>query len=289
MNTPAGFRLVERPGRRHRSVRGDVQSGRWRAGRAHAAGGVRGGRRRRRRHPCAPAAARRTNAFHRAAFAIALVVGLPAALLQPLSGDWAGRVVARTQPAKLAALEGHFDTEPYAPLRIGGMPDVEARETRYAIEIPGGLSLLAHGDPAAPRHRPERHPARAWPPVRCGAHRVSGDGRDRHRGSRCSRCGRPCCGGAGGCSSRALFLKAVLWSTPLGFIAIEAGWMVTELGRQPWIIQGVMRTSDAVTPMPGLVVPFVVVHAALHRPGGRRDRADPAARSLETRPRGRAR
>jgi cytochrome d ubiquinol oxidase subunit I len=52
------------------------------------------------------------------------------------------------------------------------------------------------------------------------------------------------------------FLKSAFWSTPLGFIAIEAGWTVTELGRQPWIIQGVMRTSDAVTPMPGLVVPF---------------------------------
>src|SRR5262245_20940794 len=55
--------------------------------------------------------------FHRRAFAIALLIGLPPSLLQPLSGDWAGRVVARTQPAKLAALEGHFTTEPYAPLR----------------------------------------------------------------------------------------------------------------------------------------------------------------------------
>ena len=51
-------------------------------------------------------------------------------------------------------------------------------------------------------------------------------------------------------------LKAFVWSTALGFVAIEAGWTVTELGRQPWIIQGVMRTSEAVTPMPGLVVPF---------------------------------
>src|SRR5713226_9451587 len=67
--------------------------------------------------------------FHRRAFVIAVFVGLPAALLQPLSGDWAGRVVARTQPAKLAALEGQFTTESYAPLRIGGLPDVEARET----------------------------------------------------------------------------------------------------------------------------------------------------------------
>jgi cytochrome d ubiquinol oxidase subunit I len=52
------------------------------------------------------------------------------------------------------------------------------------------------------------------------------------------------------------FLNAMFWSTALGVVAVEAGWMVTELGRQPWIIQGVMRASEAVTPMPGLLVPF---------------------------------
>jgi cytochrome d ubiquinol oxidase subunit I len=53
------------------------------------------------------------------------------------------------------------------------------------------------------------------------------------------------------------FLRAIVAASPLGFLAIEAGWMVTEVGRQPWIINGVMRTADAVTSMPGLVVPFV--------------------------------
>ena len=52
------------------------------------------------------------------------------------------------------------------------------------------------------------------------------------------------------------FLRASFLSTALGFVALEAGWMVTELGRQPWIVQGVMKTSEAVTPMPGLLVPF---------------------------------
>lgn len=199
----------------------------------------------------------RQNAFHRLAFVIALAVGLPASLLQPLSGDWAGRVVARFQPAKFAALEGHFDTEAYAPLRIGGMPDAEAGETRWALEIPGGLSLLAHGDPAAPVIGLNDIPRELWPPVTAvhiafqvmvatgmwlallaiwaaglwwRTRRLESDA----------------------------FLKAIFWSTPLGFLAIEAGWTVTELGRQPWIIQGVMRTSEAVTPMPGLVVPFVL-------------------------------
>jgi len=52
-------------------------------------------------------------------------------------------------------------------------------------------------------------------------------------------------------------LRTIVAAGPLGFVAIEAGWMVTELGRQPWIIYGVMRTSEAVTPMPGLIVPFL--------------------------------
>jgi cytochrome d ubiquinol oxidase subunit I len=197
------------------------------------------------------------SAFHRRAFVIALLVGLPASLLQPLSGDWAGRVVARTQPAKLAALEGHFETRAYAPLRLGGIPDVEMRETPYALEIAGGLSVLAHGDPATPVTGLNDIPRDLWPPV-AAVHlafqlmvaigmwlaalsiwAVVLWWRNRLFES-------------------SAFLKAVLWSTPLGFIAIEAGWTVTELGRQPWVIQGVMRTSEAVTPMPGLVVPFAL-------------------------------
>jgi len=56
--------------------------------------------------------------------------------------------------------------------------------------------------------------------------------------------------------SKPWFLKTFIWATPLGFIALEAGWTVTEIGRQPWIIQGVMRTSEAVTPMPGIQYSF---------------------------------
>jgi cytochrome d ubiquinol oxidase subunit I len=197
------------------------------------------------------------HAFHRRAFAIALLVGLPAALLQPLSGDWAGRVVARSQPAKFAAMEGQFATETYAPLRLGGIPDPDAGHTRYALEIPGGLSFLAHGDPSARVTGLNDIARDLWPPVTAvhlafqimvaiGAWLAflaiwSGAlwWRNRLFQSR-------------------LFLRAVILSTTLGLVALEAGWMVTELGRQPWIIQGVMKTSDAVTPMPGLAVPFVL-------------------------------
>jgi cytochrome d ubiquinol oxidase subunit I len=53
------------------------------------------------------------------------------------------------------------------------------------------------------------------------------------------------------------FLRALALAAPMGFIAIEAGWTVTEVGRQPWIVYGVLRTAHAVTPMPGLIVPFL--------------------------------
>src|SRR3984957_13123110 len=78
-----------------------------------------------------------TDGFHKRALIVALMIGAPAAVLQPISGDIAGRVVADTQPVKLAAMEGEFRTQARAPLRIGGIPDVRSHETRWDIEIPG--------------------------------------------------------------------------------------------------------------------------------------------------------
>ena len=201
------------------------------------------------------------NAFHRRALAVALLIGAPAAVLQPISGDLSARFVAHWQPAKLAAMEGQFKTERGAPLRIGGWPDEAAGETRYAIEIPYALSLLAFKDPHAEVKGLEAFPREHWPPVAIvhvafqvmvalGSYLalVSGAAlwlmwrrRDltRHR----------------------WLLRALVLAAPMGFICTEAGWIVTEVGRQPWIIYGLMRTADAVTPMPGLVVPFLVFTA----------------------------
>ena len=86
------------------------------------------------------------NLFHRRAFAIALSVGAVFALLQPISGDISAKRVAKYQPIKLAAMEAQWETARGAPLRIGGIPDEDAEETRYAIEIPKALSFLAHFD-----------------------------------------------------------------------------------------------------------------------------------------------
>ncbi|HMB29156.1 MAG TPA: cytochrome ubiquinol oxidase subunit I [Blastocatellia bacterium] len=199
----------------------------------------------------------RRNIFHRHALAIALAVGASGAILQPMSGDLLGQMLARYQPVKLAAMEGQFKTEQGAPLRIGGMPDEKSATTPHAIEIPRGLSLLAFRDPNAVVKGLEDFPRDVWPPVAIvhvafqvmvaagsamalvallGAYLAL-----RRRSLPDSR----------------WFLRAVAAVSPLGFIAIEAGWTVTEVGRQPWIIQGVMRTAQAVTPMTGLKIPFV--------------------------------
>src|SRR5947208_1787230 len=105
------------------------------------------------------------NAFHRRALTIALMVGAPAAVLQPLSGDLAARNLAVHQPVKLAAAEALFETQSGAPLTIGGWPDVAKRATRFAIEIPRGLSLLAFHDPGAEVKGLDTVPRSEWPNV----------------------------------------------------------------------------------------------------------------------------
>src|SRR5256885_13114055 len=105
------------------------------------------------------------NAFHRRALAIALIVGAPAAVLQPVSGDLSARHVARHQPVKLAAAEALFQTRAGAPLTLAGWPDVDRRETRFAIEVPYALSLLAFRDPDAVVKGLDAAPRDQWPNV----------------------------------------------------------------------------------------------------------------------------
>ena len=196
----------------------------------------------------------RANPFHRRALAIALAVGGIASVLQPLSGDYAAKVVAKTQPVKLAAMEGQFKTERNAPLRIGGLPDPEAGVTRYAIEVPSALSIMAYGHADAEVRGLDDVPKADRPPVRV-VHLAF---------QTMVACGMAMMGlslwaGVSAWRSKAVpdgdwFLLAAALVSPLGMVAIEAGWTVTEVGRQPWIAHGVIRTVDAVTPVPGLWV-----------------------------------
>ena len=196
--------------------------------------------------------------FHLRALTIALLVGAPAAVLQPLSGDVSARVVATTQPVKLAALEGQWRTERGAPLRVGGWPDAAREETRWALEIPYGLSLLAFHDPYAEVKGLRTVGPADRPPVAVvhfAFQTMVGLGSAmalvalwaawtvlRRRGL----------------IEQRMLLRAMVLVAPFGFVATEAGWIVTEVGRQPWVVQGLMRTSAAVTPMPGLVTPMAL-------------------------------
>src|SRR5438270_3675411 len=196
------------------------------------------------------------NAFHRRALEIALIVGAPAAVLQPISGDLSARHLAAHQPLKLAAAEALFRTQAGAPLSLGGWPDVARRENRFALEIPRGLSLLAFHDPNARVQGLDAVPQDQWPSVPAvhlsfqlmvalGTYLAvvavwAGWLAWRRRDLAHQR----------------WLMRAIALATPTGFIAVEAAWMVTGLGRQPWGIQGVWRPRAAVTPMPGLIVPF---------------------------------
>lgn len=197
------------------------------------------------------------NAFHRHALEVALLVGAPAALLQPISGDIAGRQIARHQPIKLAAAEAVFVTRRGAPLTIGGWPDVAARRTRFGVDIPYGLSLLAFHDPHAEVVGLDAAPPDEWPNVPAvhlafqvmvalGTYLALVAVWAAWQAWRRADLAR-----------QRWLLRAIALATPMGFLAVETGWLVTELGRQPWIIYRVMKTADAVTPMPGLIVPFL--------------------------------
>ncbi len=200
----------------------------------------------------------RTNLFHRRALAIALTVGGVAAVFQPLSGDLSARYVARYQPAKLAALEAHFKTEAGAPLNVGGIPDVERGETNYAIKIPYGLSLLAFHDPHATVKGLNEFPRDEWPNtliVHTAFQLMVGLGTLM---ALISLWGAFLWWRKSSLPDSKWFLRSLVIAAPAGMLAIEFGWTVTEVGRQPWIIYGIMRTSEAVTPMPRLIIPFLV-------------------------------
>ena len=203
----------------------------------------------------------RATTFHRHALAVSLAVGAPVAMLQPISGDVSARYVAKAQPAKLAALEALFVTQRGAPLHIGGWPDVERRETRWAIKIPRGLSLLAFHEPNAEVTGLDAIPRDEWPPVaivHVAFQLMVALGIYMALVSVWALCRWWRSRATGAMTDDRLLLRALAVATPMGFIAIEAGWTVTEVGRQPWIVYGILRTADAVTPMPGLVVPFLV-------------------------------
>jgi cytochrome d ubiquinol oxidase subunit I len=183
-----------------------------------------------------------------------------AAIITPAQigvGDWIANTVADNQPAKLAAMEAQFETTAGASLSLGGLYYDD--ELHYAIEIPYGLSLLIHHDPDGVVKGLEEFPEEDRPPVNVvhlAYNAMVGLGSAllllafvfgwtwwrKHRIPR-----------------SVWFLRAVAVSGVAAIVAMEAGWITTEVGRQPWIVYEVLRTADAVSPAPGLFLGFYAV------------------------------
>jgi cytochrome d ubiquinol oxidase subunit I len=201
---------------------------------------------------------RRTR-YDRTALVVTLAFASLAAPVQVIVGDWAGREVAQRQPIKLAAMEGLQRTQEGAPFTLGGFYNGE--EVRFGVEVPRLLSLLAFHDPNHKVIGLETVPEQDRPPVnivRYAFQTMAGIGTALALlgvwfvGTwwRCKRLPR----------SR-WFFRAVMAAGPLSFVALICGWIVTEVGRQPWIVYEVMRTSQAVTAADGLEVGYVVLIA----------------------------
>lgn len=202
---------------------------------------------------------RHSDEYLRKGMLLGLAIGLIATPLQIISGDFNARYLLRSQPAKLAAMEGVFKTSSHVPLHIGGIPDPRTERYYFSIDIPDGLSLLAGYDPNTvirgldsfpPQDRPDPIPIH-----------LAFDGMV-------------------GSAFFAFFIAVLFWllyclrnrlvpqnrwllrgivlGGVLSFVAVELGWIVTEEGRQPWVIYGFLRTSQAVSTSPLLDLSFLV-------------------------------
>jgi cytochrome d ubiquinol oxidase subunit I len=191
----------------------------------------------------------RRDDYHRAAIRIAMSVGVVAAVLQPVSGDLLAKFVFKRDPVKFAAMEGQFHTERNAPLRIGGIPDEQTQTTPWSIEIPGLLGILANWDPktevpgldiAAPRadQRPPVALTHLSFQVMVGL------------GFAMALVGLWYWLRVWRKKDAALDSRPMLWSivalAGAGLVALEAGWIVTEVGRQPYVIVGTQRLQPLV-------------------------------------------
>jgi cytochrome bd ubiquinol oxidase subunit I len=208
----------------------------------------------------------RRDRYARVAMAVPLVVAAVAAPAQVVVGDWAARSVAKEQPTKLAAFEGLEQTRKGAPIHIGGWYDEKRGEVRYGLELPKLLSLLAYHDPNATVRGLNEVPPDDRPPVNVV------------RLAFATMVGIGTLMAVFGVAllvvwwrRRALpegrwFLWTVVALGPLSVVALIAGWVTTEVGRQPWVVYGHMRTEDAVTGADGIPLGFaslVVVYLAL--------------------------
>ena len=205
-------------------------------------------------------------------FSMAMWMAALVAPVQIVVGDFHGLNTLEHQPAKIAAMEGHFRDYPDgAPLILFGIPDAEAGTVRAAVEIPNLSSFILHHDWNAPMRGLNSFPSDERPPVgvvfwsfrimvglgflmfALGLFSLWARWRKRLYDWR-------------------LLHRFALAMGPAGFVAVIAGWITTEVGRQPWVIHGLLRTADAVSPIatPGVtgsLIAFVIVYFAVFAAG----------------------
>ncbi|GMW01256.1 MAG: cytochrome ubiquinol oxidase subunit I [Candidatus Hydrogenedentota bacterium] len=180
-------------------------------------------------------------------FVPALCVGLVCAFAAPISGHSQARMVAEHQPSKLAAFEGHFETgDGGAPLWLFGVPDVEARTVKFGIAIPGMLSFLVHDSFTKPVPGLDQVPRDEWPPVSIAFQSY-------HLMVALGLYFMALLGyGAvsvwrGTIWTQRWLLWIFVFSVIGPYVANQAGWVAAEVGRQPWIVWGLLKTPDALS------------------------------------------
>ena len=204
-------------------------------------------------------------------FSMAMWMAALVSPLQIVAGDFHGLNTLEHQPAKIAAMEGHYETQKGAPLILFGMPDNEAAETRYKIEIPKLGSLILTHELDGEVKGLKAFPREEWPPtpIVFWSFRVMvglgffmlGIGIwslwARYRGK---------------LATDPWLHRTAILAGPAGFVAVLAGWITTEVGRQPWTVYGHLTTAQSVSPIaaPAVgwsLVAFVVVYFAVFGSG----------------------
>jgi len=208
----------------------------------------------------------RRDTAHKRGLALGMAMGVVAIALTGFFGDASARFVYQAQPVKFAAMEGVFETQRGAPITIGGVVLPSQQRVVGGLEIPYALSLLAAFDPNAEVQGLNAVPAQDQPSPE--AVHLAFD----------TMVGLSGLAGLAALVFWALawrrravptgrwLLRALVAAGPATVIAMEAGWFVTELGRQPWTVYGVLRTADAATSAPGVgptFAVFIVIYVAL--------------------------
>jgi cytochrome d ubiquinol oxidase subunit I len=199
----------------------------------------------------------------------AVIFGLVCSIAMPIIGDWQARVVAKNQPVKMAAYEGIFTTTSDAGISVFGIIDENNQTTHAKLAIPGMLSWVVTGSTSGEIPGLDSVPASERPPLQATYYTyhamiilgiyfivLLAVGAVLHWRKRLTTNRR--------------YQAVLMWSAPFAMLAMELGWIATEIGRQPWIVQGLLKTKDAassVVPAAHVLttlIIFVAIYALLY-------------------------